>query len=51
MPTDTPREGDVIAWIVCDPDTLEACVRCTTRAEARELAGSIGIVAKLVRTH
>jgi hypothetical protein len=44
-------EGDVIGWIVLDPESGEWCVRCETRAEARELAGRDGVIAKVVRAH
>jgi hypothetical protein len=37
-----PRTGDIIAWIVIDPDTREQVFRCETRAEARDMAHASG---------
>lgn len=44
-------DGEIIAWFVVDPDTLELVMRCATRAEARDNAGDDGEIAVLVRRH
>jgi len=44
-------DGEVLGWIVIDPETGEWCVRCATREEARELAMGAGEIAKVVRAH
>lgn len=36
------RTGDVIAWIVVDPDTGEFVLRCDSRAKARDEAHASG---------
>ena len=49
---DSVPEGAVLAWIIVDPDTLEQCVRCASREEARALNANIGaLICKLVKTH
>ena len=45
------NDGDIIAWFVFDPDTLELVMRCVSRAEARLNAGDDGEIAALVRKH
>jgi hypothetical protein len=34
------RTGQVIGWVVVDPDTGEQVMRCFSRAEARDIARS-----------
>jgi hypothetical protein len=36
------NRGDVIAWIVIDPDTGELILRCASRSEARRIAAESG---------
>lgn len=43
------KPGDVIAWIIIDPDTGEQVMRCKSRDEARMFARDTGgRIAKLV---
>ena len=51
LPRRRPQDGDIIYWVVLDPETGEACARCNTRREARELAGPDGDIGKLLRAH
>lgn len=44
-------DGEVLGWIVIDPFTGEWCVRCDTRAEARELADDDGDIAVVRSAH
>lgn len=44
-------DGEVLGWIVLDPETGEWCVRCETRAEARELAGDDSVIAVVRGAH
>lgn len=45
------QEGAVLGWVVIDPVTGEWCCRAGTRAEARDLAGRDGAIAKIVGAH
>lgn len=45
------QEGDVLGWVIVDPDTGEWCMRARTRTEARFLAGKDGQIGKVVRAH
>ncbi len=38
-----------VHWIIVDPDTNEMCMRCISRAEARELARGCGLVIRMER--
>ena len=52
MNPETLPDGLVILWIVFCPETLEMVLRCTSRAEARQMARKTGgRVAKVVVAH
>jgi hypothetical protein len=43
------KRGDVIWWVVVDPETGEMCIRFTSRSAARFIADACGAkVAKVV---
>ena len=43
------KEGEVLYWVLIDPDTREQVMRVSTRVEARELALECGArIAKVV---
>jgi len=51
-PETTPNlpDGAVIAWYVVDPETLQPCIKCESRKEARQYRDA-GLICKLVKVH
>jgi hypothetical protein len=41
------KTGDVICWLIVDPDTGELIMRCNSRDHARELARGCGKVCRV----
>jgi hypothetical protein len=44
-------EGEVIGWVIYDPETKEIVIQCDTRKEVRELVGQDGKIGKVVESH